>query len=169
MIHHRKPPLPETYTTWRISEHKGLCKFCCGPLPQKGDKGYHHARLWHPDCTRRFIFLTGPGAQRSTVYARDKGVCACCGRDTNQDAVTTEKPDYFKDGSDAFYAWQKRFFTPLWSLDHIRPLWKSKGLPDEERLAFFELDNMQTLCPSCHAAKTRREASERAKLIKDVA
>lgn len=48
-------------------------------------------------------------------------------------------------------------------VDHIRPLW---SLTDEERreLRWWLPFNLQLLCAACHAAKTAREARERAQV-----
>ena len=45
-------------------------------------------------------------------------------------------------------------------IDHREPLWR--GGPDH-------LDNLQALCPNCHAAKTQREAIDRRAMATDAA
>ena len=47
-------------------------------------------------------------------------------------------------------------------VDHVRPLW---SLTAEERtdLKWWGPQNLQILCTPCHAAKTRKEAAERAR------
>lgn len=163
MSSHRKPPLPELFTSYRHSEHKGLCKWCREPLPVKGEDGYHHAREWHPDCKVKFFTLTMPAMARYNVFERDDGICADCGDD-----LKLFVPKYKR------WAWQlhERSISwalcdevgKSWQLDHIQPLWKSKNLTDEERIKFFEIDNLQTLCVPCHAKKTKLEAAERAEI-----
>lgn len=167
----RKPPLPETFLTYRSSEHAGLCKFCRDPLPKKGEEGYHHNRMWHVDCTDRYNFLTNPAYQRWQVYARDKGVCACCGYDSPGAAefIRGLEPQSLL-SSVAYSSWHQRIDAAgKWHLDHIVPLWQGIGLPDEERIKLFEIENMQTLCPYCHKEKTKREAAERAAARKEAA
>lgn len=44
-------------------------------------------------------------------------------------------------------------------VDHVRPLWSGPGLDID--------DNLQSLCVTCHAIKTAREASDRAKARRD--
>lgn len=44
-----------------------------------------------------------------------------------------------------------------WDMDHIKPLVESKG-----DLSYWQLPNLQTLCPPCHIKKTSAEASKRA-------
>ena len=55
-----------------------------------------------------------------------------------------------------------------WNVDHIRPLWEQKGKTFEEiDLTYWEEENLQTLCYNCHKKKTKKEASERAKVNRD--
>jgi 5-methylcytosine-specific restriction endonuclease McrA len=50
-----------------------------------------------------------------------------------------------------------------WHADHVLPLWKvDRTVP--EAFWFWTMANLQTLCLKCHAAKTKREAGERAAL-----
>lgn len=45
-----------------------------------------------------------------------------------------------------------------WQVDHTLPLWAADG-----EVAFWGLDNLQTLCHPCHKAKSAAEAKQRAK------
>ena len=47
-------------------------------------------------------------------------------------------------------------YKRLYAVDHILPVWKSKG-----RIEFFQLDNMQLLDVACHAAKTKQDMKDR--------
>lgn len=47
-----------------------------------------------------------------------------------------------------------------WHTDHIIPVWKGGGL--------CSLENLQSLCHSCHKEKTKNEAAERALLRKKI-
>lgn len=50
-----------------------------------------------------------------------------------------------------------------WQADHIVPLWSvDRALPIADLLRFWTIENLQTLCTDCHAAKSAREAAERA-------
>jgi len=136
---------------------------------QKGEDGYHHAREWHPACKKEFLTISYASSARWYVYDRDKGVCAKCGENTNLTKYDEPRPkreefSEYKDYSEAYQVWLKLIYAAAWHLDHIKPLWSSAGLPDDERLPFFQLTNMQTLCPPCHAVKTKREAAERAEI-----
>jgi 5-methylcytosine-specific restriction endonuclease McrA len=68
------------------------------------------------------------------VFQRDNGVCNWCNK---------------KHGG--------------WQVDHIRPLVEQKGKSIEELdFTYWELDNLQTLCYSCHHEKSGRESTGRA-------
>ena len=43
----------------------------------------------------------------------------------------------------------------LWQMDHVQPIWKSKG-----ELRFFEPANCQLLCLACHAMKTKIDTQD---------
>lgn len=47
-----------------------------------------------------------------------------------------------------------------WHVDHLRPIHEADKLSGDT--SAWELGNMQTLCVSCHAAKTAAEAAKRA-------
>lgn len=52
---------------------------------------------------------------------------------------------------------------PGTQVDHVRPLWSLSGAERVE-LRWWLPFNLQLLCRPCHAAKTAREAAERARL-----
>jgi 5-methylcytosine-specific restriction endonuclease McrA len=49
-------------------------------------------------------------------------------------------------------------------VDHEIPLWKIWHLPDDERRPYYGPDNLRLRCKTCHKAKSKREAAERASL-----
>lgn len=49
------------------------------------------------------------------------------------------------------------------AVDHVRPLWSLSDV-ERQQLRWWLPFNLQLLCTTCHAAKTRREAGERAAL-----
>jgi hypothetical protein len=53
--------------------------------------------------------------------------------------------------------------TAEWDMDHRQPLIESKG-----DMAFWSLGNCTTLCRPCHKDKTAREATERARLRREL-
>lgn len=91
------------------------------------------------------------------VGRRDKGVCACCGIDTQairwelrkiwQIPVVRGMP-YFRE---QWGPWRSAMAARrLWEADHIVAVSNGGGV--------CGLDNMQTLCVPCHKKKTSREA-----------
>jgi hypothetical protein len=102
-------------------------------LPVLKEDGTLNTRShWHPICVVDYQMIHWPGVTRKAVWMRDEGKCAICG-----------------------FRCQRR--NNGWHLDHIRPLIESNG-----DIRFWQMDNLQTLCKTCHIAKTSREATERA-------
>lgn len=92
---------------------------------------------------QEWTIRTSPAAVRLAVWKRDHGVCAECGTDHSIERTTKYGLTYTvgQEGP--------------WDADHILPVWKGGGLAG--------LDGYQTLCRKpCHAAKTKRDAAERA-------
>lgn len=110
----------------------GTCRWCNQPIGLTRRGQVSKAR-WHLACVKEYRLLFWPSATRQAVWKRDKGVCRTCGTQCDRKG---------KKG---------------WDLDHIVPLIEAKG-----DLSFWQLGNLQTLCKTCHKAKTSQEASERA-------
>lgn len=151
-MNHRKPA---TYK----SHGKGLCNYCALPIEGRGS--------WHPACLHVYKMANWPQYARDIIFKRDHGVCCACG-------VAAEKwsrETYWCGGSMSRYLWPTEIGqapdpdhndrgkvteihrVPDWHLDHIVPLIDGGGTDET---------SMQTLCPTCHKAKTKREAGERA-------
>lgn len=127
----------------------GFCKWCGGEIfygPEHKKAGQRNTRrCWHradpgdaPENECLFISAIAKGfpAMRIAVRARDHGVCAWCG-----------------------------IVDPKWEADHIVPLRSlDRDLPRQEILAFWCLDNLQTLCPEHHKEKNAREGRQRARM-----
>ena len=94
---------------------------------------------------------TDPGYLREQVFARDRGVCAACGLDTEA---------LWKDKRKLDYAARRQFEKEwggrrnLWDADHVVPVAEGGGECD--------LSNMRTLCLKCHREAT---AALRARLL----
>ncbi len=86
---------------------------------------------------------TDPGYQRAQVFARDRGVCAQCGLDTEALRKEKRKLDFA-----ARRQFEKEWGVRrhLWDADHILPVAEGGGECD--------LANMRTLCLKCHRAAT---------------
>ena len=110
----------------------GQCRYCGLPILDK--KGNPKKRAnWHPDCVNQYKLIYWPNVTRRAVWARDKGKCAGCGTQ-----CTRKGPQG-------------------WHMDHITPLIEAKG-----DVRYWQLPNLQTLCHTCHHAKTGAEATARA-------
>jgi len=86
---------------------------------------------------------TDPGYLRAQVFARDRGVCAACGIDTEALRKDKRKLDYA-----ARRQFEKQWGgrRHLWDADHIVPVAEGGGECD--------LSNMRTLCLQCHLEAT---------------
>jgi 5-methylcytosine-specific restriction endonuclease McrA len=91
--------------------------------------------MWHAECARQWTLHAFLAAQTKHLRARDGRLCAMPGCN-----------------------------RPGGEVDHRKPLWKVRDLPDMIRRAFYGPMNLWLLCGPCHAAKTKREAGERAAL-----
>lgn len=123
---------------------KGHCHWCGGPVTAP------RRRTWCSDeCVQEWTIRTSPAAVRYAVWKRDHGICAECGTDHSIER-TTAYGDTYTVGLEG-----------PWDADHILPVWKGGGLAG--------LDGYQTLCRTpCHAAKTARDAAERAAMRRPV-
>jgi 5-methylcytosine-specific restriction endonuclease McrA len=89
---------------------------------------------WHAKCSRQWELHGGfLLAQIRFLRKRDGDLCAMPGCD-----------------------------RPGCEVDHRRPLWSVRDLPPMIRRVFYGPRNLWLLCSICHAAKTKREAAERA-------
>jgi 5-methylcytosine-specific restriction protein A len=86
---------------------------------------------------------TDPAYLREQVFARDHGVCARCGVDTEALRKNKRKLDYA-----ARRQFEKEWGgrRNLWDADHILPVVEGGGECD--------LSNMRTLCLKCHREVT---------------
>jgi 5-methylcytosine-specific restriction protein A len=96
---------------------------------------------------------TDPEYLREQVFARDRGVCAMCGLDTEAMRKDKRKLDY-KARRQFEKDWSGRRY--LWDADHIVPVAEGGGE--------CGLGNMRTLCLKCHREVT---AALRARLRRD--
>lgn len=179
MKNHRKAPRPQSM---QIRATKGTCRWCAQPCPPR--RTWHLGRDGEPNCLREYNLINDPGFTRAAVLARDKGICARCGGDSQRLFMRWVRANRYCrtwSGSDPYdrdfhlpahrehrrerlrSAAQKRLATMgkgwangAWQHDHIRPLVEANGNID-----FWKLDNCQTLCGACHVTKGREDNARR--------
>ena len=122
---------------WVARRQKGLCRRCGAAVP----KG--RFTFCSTVCVHEWRLRTDPGYLREQVFARDRGVCAQCGLDTEALRKEKRKLDYAA-RRQFEKQWGRR--RCLWDADHIVPVAEGGGECD--------LANMRTLCLKCHRAAT---------------
>lgn len=149
---------------WLPKREDGLCRCGCGKPAAKSPKG--RPTQWAAEACRdaklvEFWIEKGNNREiRKAVFARDAGVCALCGLDTEAerkaclrwgnpaaaDEVEAKRRHYMLAG----------FPSPVdtwWQADHTTPV----VLGGANTLA-----NLRTLCIRCHKAESRKLAARRA-------
>jgi len=120
-----------------VARKRGPCRWCGAPVP----KG--RFTFCGPACVHEWKLRTDPGYLRDEVFARDRGVCALCGLDTEALRRDKRKLDF---------AARRRFETEwgsrrhLWDADHIVAVVEGGGE--------CGLSNIRTLCLKCHRQAT---------------
>lgn len=155
--HKRNNDINKLFPVRTDESGKKLCRKCGKDLP----KG---RRAWCSDeCSTEALIVCYPSFARHYVERRDKGVCACCGRDTER----------LKRRVYRIYSWLKAYgryrdaekwlrtcrehgwpVSPYhiysrswWDADHIVPVVEGGG--------GCGLDNYRTLCVPCHKKETK--------------
>jgi 5-methylcytosine-specific restriction endonuclease McrA len=118
-----------------------LCRWCAIEVPS-GRRTFCSA-----DCVHEWKLRTDPGYLREQVFARDRGVCAACGIDTEVLRKQFRKLDY-RARRQFLKEWKVKesWRRSLWDADHVVPVAEGGGECD--------LANMRTLCLKCHRAAT---------------
>lgn len=118
-----------------------LCRWCAIEVP-RGRRTFCSA-----DCVHEWKLRTDPGYLRGQVFARDCGLCAVCGIDTELLRKEFRKLDY-RARREFLKEWKLKegWRRALWDADHIVPVAEGGGECD--------LANMRTLCLKCHRAAT---------------
>jgi 5-methylcytosine-specific restriction protein A len=122
---------------WIKRRQRGQCRWCGIAVP----KG--RLTFCGESCVHQWKLRTDPGYLRAQVFARDHGVCAQCGSDTEALRKDKRKLDY-RARRQFEKDWGHR--RSLWDADHIVPVAEGGGECD--------LSNMRTLCLLCHRQAT---------------
>jgi 5-methylcytosine-specific restriction enzyme A len=120
---------------------RALCRWCALEVP-RGRRTF-----CSPYCVHEWKLRTNPGYLREQVLARDHGVCALCGTDTETLRKEFRKLDY-RARRQFLKEWRLKegWRRSLWEADHVVPVAEGGGECD--------LANMRTLCLKCHRAAT---------------
>ncbi|HKW99994.1 MAG TPA: HNH endonuclease [Bryobacteraceae bacterium] len=127
---------------WVDRKKQRVCRRCNSAIP-KGRFTFCSA-----ECVHEWRLRTDPGYLREQVFARDRGLCALCGADTEALRKEFRKLDY-RARRHFLKEWklQEGWRRSLWDADHIIPVAEGGGECD--------LSNMRTLCLECHRESTR--------------
>ena len=130
---------------WAADRRRSRCRWCGAEVP-KGRFTFCGA-----PCVHEWKLRTDPGYLRAQVFARDRGVCAQCGIDTEALRKNKRILDYR-----ARRQFEKDWGTRrnLWDADHILPVSEGGGE--------CALSNMRTLCLQCHRKATAALRKRRA-------
>jgi 5-methylcytosine-specific restriction enzyme A len=137
---------------WVDRKRQRVCRWCQGAIP----KG--RFTFCSDGCVREWRLRTDSSFLREQVFARDRGVCAACGLDTEALRKEFRKLDYVARRL-FLKEWKLRegWRRSLWDADHVIPVAEGGGECD--------LSNMRTLCLRCHRQATvelRRRMSQHA-------
>lgn len=141
------------YKKKMLPDGKPACRRCAGPLP----KG---RRTWCSDvCIADALIRCTPAVARRWVYARDQGVCAQCGLDTDAlwkayQAARWEYPSDRESTRVRMVALGFRTDQEPWEMEHRLPVIEGGG--------HCGLSNLETLCRPCHLQRTKALAGRRA-------
>jgi 5-methylcytosine-specific restriction protein A len=142
-----------------------LCRWC-------GEEVKKPRLTWcSQKCIDEYLLRARPAAMRAFVFARDKGICAICGRDTEKIRVQLERrlaaawESMESAGRLRAVVWSNFLrrlgltagmfvLRHLWEADHIVPVVEGGGACGPE--------NMRTACVPCHKGQTTALARRRA-------
>ena len=120
-----------------VQRQRGVCRWCGATVPEG------RFTFCGASCVHEWKLRTDPSYLREQVFARDRGVCAQCGVDTEALRKNKRKLDY-RARRQFEKDWGLR--RHLWDADHIVPVAEGGGE--------CGLSNMRTLCLKCHRAAT---------------
>lgn len=130
------------------------CRWCRQDITERRRISY-----CSDQCRHEYRLRNENEYARACVFARDRGICAQCKKDTVAEA-TARFPGRgqlpLDLGGSRWMPVNRRFLRwATWEMDHVLEVADGGGSAG--------LDNLQTLCPTCHARKTAAFAAERAR------
>eukprot|EP00930_Biecheleria_cincta_P023520 TRINITY_DN16982_c0_g1_i1.p1 TRINITY_DN16982_c0_g1~~TRINITY_DN16982_c0_g1_i1.p1 ORF type:complete len:1511 (-),score=233.62 TRINITY_DN16982_c0_g1_i1:373-4905(-) len=122
-------------------------------------------------CRARYFGKRSGGSLRRQLFELERGICQSCGIDCHSvfQSLLTASPGPRRHAclsevapriasnpilASRILEAQRVTEGLLWQADHIVPVWEGGGM--------CGVENLQSLCVACHAAKTSSEASQRA-------
>ena len=128
----------------RTEDGLPCCRWC-----QKGVKPPRRT-LCSKECEHELNLRTSGRYLRDCVYKRDNGICSICNIDTKKTAknalflIGSMREEFLKQYKISLKRkiWTRRHGGGLWDADHIIPVKDGGGCSS--------LENMRTLCISCH-------------------
>lgn len=147
-----------------------LGKYCPASDLPKDEEGFTKCRfcsksvkpprrtMCSAECAHEMKLRTNGKYLRECVFKRDKGICVFCGEDTKliakkaNELKNNRKIDELKEFLQSKHIslkrkiWKKKFGGGLWDADHIIQVKDGGGQ--------CGLDNIRTLCISCHKKRT---------------
>jgi len=121
----------------------GACAWCATPLPSR-------RRMWCSDrCNDAFWANHWWSVARRTAKRRDRYRCRRCGASAPKRPSATafrSRPRYLA----AMRAWRAAKKTARLEVNHVVPCIGKHG----QLSCAHHLDNLETLCPSCHRVAT---------------
>lgn len=130
---------------------RALCRWCQLEVPAGRRRTF--CSEW---CVHEWRLRTDPTYLRERTFARDRGVCAACGKDTEA-ALLHLKRSRGAARLRLLAEWGLKTLNrrSLWDADHIVPVVEGGGECD--------LDNIRTLCLVCHRRATQDLRARRRK------
>lgn len=168
---------------------RGTCKLCGDPI-HNAQAQLDRTRMWHPACRYMYRIASNSDIARCAVFMRDLGICRGCGQDCTsylslwprEQATILERrgvqgayrvqldvprlyercSDIVNNPADNPRAKLHAPWLGWWHVDHILALHLVDRSAAEAWRQWW-LDNLQTLCQSCHEMKSAEETKARAK------
>jgi len=137
------------------------CRWCNkGVMPPR-------RTLCSKECAHEIRLRTDGNYLRSCVYNRDKGICAICNIDTKKIVKTAlslnlfERNEYLQSLNISLKRkiYIRKFGGSLWDADHIIQVRDGGGC--------CGLDNIRTLCISCHKIITAQGHKMNSRKVKE--
>jgi 5-methylcytosine-specific restriction protein A len=118
-----------------------LCRWCNLEVPLRR---FTFCSEW---CVHEWRIRTDPGYLREQVFARDRGICAICRLDTRAAYRDLKRSrGTHRQKLLAHWGLSRLSRKTLWDADHILPVAEDGGECD--------LENLRTLCLTCHRRQT---------------